>query len=287
MSGFADSLTVSVLVPQITEVERDFCECAFSCEYVEKAFAGSSAYEADQSSFLYKKFRSADIIVLKIEKDGDYVATITDDTYGTYYPAFTAQPLYLGLVLDWTTVFNAFGGGKYRVVAEKTILGVSSVDYSRYFRLNAFDDFSANNTVKLEITQSSNVLSSPFDFTNLVAGGWVSKYRIPARFSNKVPELNTDSYLSSNRTNLGVQPSTTYNYSLKTQLIPSIIADMLNSEAVLANRVLITDYNLLTPRQYIDFPVFPVSIEEPIEADNKEIYTIVFTDEKANTLRKD
>ena len=62
---------------------------------------------------------------------------------------------------------------------------------------------------------------------------------------------------------------------------------MLNSEAVLANRVLITDYNLLTPRQYIDFPVFPVSIEEPIEADNKEIYTIVFTDEKANTLRKD
>ena len=82
------------------------------------------------------------------------------------------------------------------------------------------------------------------------------------------------------------QPSVSYEYSLRTRLIPASIADILNSDALLSDRVRITDYNLNNARSYIDFDVFPSSIELTEEPGDKEIYSITFTDSIRNTLRQ-
>jgi len=285
MSGFLDILEVSVIQPPVQIQERDFCVCGLVCDYVENVFAGSNSYENDNSSFLYMKFRSADTIALELHRKGRKVADLNDNTLGTYYSTFSVQPLYVGFVIDWGLVFNAHGGGNYTIVAKKTILGQLTTDTSRVFYLNSFDDESANGTVKLSITLNANILSSQFDYTNLLTGGWVSNYRIPAKFGNKSPELTVDNYLTSAYEQRQVVPSVSYEYTLATRMIPAVIADELNAGGVLADRALITDYNLLNARRYVDFNAFPKGIELAEEAGNKEIYNITFSDKFANTKR--
>jgi hypothetical protein len=285
MSGYADTLAVTVLQPPVQIQERTFCVCGLACEYVEKAFAGANSYENDTSSFLYKKLRSADTIALELHKKGRKVASLNDNTLGTYYSTFSVQPLYVGFIVDWGLVFNAHGGGDYRIVARKSILGVSSAENSRAFYLNSFDDESANGTVKLSMNLNGNILSSIFDYTGLLTGGWVSNFRIPAKFGNKSPELTTDNYLSSEYKKISVVPSVSYEYTLATRLIPAVIADELNSNSLLSDSVKVTDYNLLNPRMYIDFECFPTGIELVQEADNKELYNVTFSDKFDNTRR--
>jgi len=287
MSGQAVKKQVRVMqgAAEVT-IASDFCKCNYACEYVEKAFAGDNYRTNDTSSFLYRKLRTADTITLALHRRGAAVATLNSNTYGTYYSTFTAQPLYVGLIIDWGLVFTAFGGGQYEVVATKNILGVSSVETSRKFYLNSFDELSANNTVKIEIRQNGNVLSSPFDFTDLVAGGWPSAYRVPGSFGKRSPSFTSDSYESSDRSILAVQPSVQFEYTLSTYLLPSYIADVLSTDVTLSDSILISEYGLLSPRMYDRLPVTPVSVELKEQANGQEVYECVFTDAKNNTLRQ-
>ena len=264
----------------------DFCKCAYACDYVEKAFAGDNYRTNDTSSFLYRKLRTADTITLALHRRGVAVASLNSNTYGTYYASFASQPLYVGFIVDWGLVFTAFGGGQYEVVANKTLLGVATIETSRRFYLNSFDEMSANNTVKIEIRQNGNILSSPFDFTNLLAGGWPSAYRIPGSFGKRSPSFNQDSYESSDRSILAVQPSLQFEYTLSTHLLPSYIADVLSTDVPLSDSILISEYGLLSPRMYDRLPVSPVSVELKEQANGQEVYECVFSDAKNNTLRQ-
>ena len=95
MSGYADTLTVTVLQPPIVIQERTFCVCGLACEYVEKVFSGANSYENDNSSFLYKKLRASDAITIELQKRGRKVADLNDNTLGVYYSTFTNQTLYV------------------------------------------------------------------------------------------------------------------------------------------------------------------------------------------------
>jgi hypothetical protein len=230
--------------------------------------------------------RTADTISLELHRKGAKVADLNSSTYGSFYASFAVQPLYVGFIIDWGLVFAAFGGGLYQVIAKKVILGVATTDSSRQFYLNTFDDQSANGTVKIEIKQDGNILSDVFDYTGLIAGGWPAYYRIPAWFGTKAPNLTTDTYESSDRTIRAVQPSVQYEYTMKTQILPSAIADAINSNVLLADAIFITSYALLAPRNYLRLPVSPISLTLSQEADRGEIYEAVFTDARNNTIRQ-
>ena len=260
MSGLALKIyDVPVIsLPAGQEVE-EFCRCDFVCEYEEIVFAKSdgSYWQQDITSFLTRKISSADTIEIKLLRYGAEVATITDNTFGTLYQAgdFTAQPLYVGWIADWTLIYDALRGGQYQVQIDKTIAGVASTFMSRKFRLREYDAMAAHRTVRVETMQTGNILSSPFDFTDLLPGGWPQSMRFKGHFGDKTPQLETDRFLDTSYNEVQNRDQVRFEYTLSLEDTPQNIFNEFSEREILANTLLVTDYDVMNPAVYRRVPV--------------------------------
>lgn len=294
MSGLAiKTLGSSIIFAPENPVASDFCPCDFWCEWEEKVFADPAAsgyaWRSDMSDFLFKKVTSADTLTITLEKGGILVATITDSTYGTYYSSFAAQPLYVGWVADWTLIFNAFSGGQYQVKVEGTLAGSSFSWESRKFRLCKWHEEAAHKTVKIESYQSGVIMSSEFDFTGLISGGWYSSIRINGQFGNKAPSLEVDEYLDTSYKSVQNRTKVNYQYSLFTHHIPASILHEFSGKDLIGNEVFITDYSLMSSLKYQRIPVVTDSFEEVTHNDlynGRDKYSILFTERTPNTIKR-
>ena len=142
-----------VLGPSLPEAPdpqtNDTCICDFiKCEYVEKIFVSpdfpDDYWKNDKNEFLFKRFVSADTVLIELQLDGVKVADLNDNTYGTFFNGFSSgsdeQQLYVGYLVDWLSVYNSFGVGRYKVVANLNIIGVSTVFESRDFNMFIYSD---------------------------------------------------------------------------------------------------------------------------------------------------
>ncbi|NRA49134.1 MAG: hypothetical protein HRU12_08360 [Phaeodactylibacter sp.] len=253
-----------IAVPQVIEASA-FCACNFVCEFREKVFADSSGdgYKADKTSFLFRRITSNDTIDMSLHKAGSKVADLTDDTYGTYYGSFTAQPLYRGYLLDWTTVFSAFGSGQYQVKVDLSILGVDTTFESWKFTLLEFSEEEASDTVKMETWHTGNIIGNEFDYTDLLTDGWYESIRLPGTFGEMKADLTEDNYYNSNYDVVSIRPSVKRNYNLTFRLIPDEITYQIGSKHVLANRLAVSDYNVFNTQSYKQHPVKIESMSDP------------------------
>jgi hypothetical protein len=273
----------------VTEVSA-ISVTGFECEYSEYALADlsdTSAFKNDTSTFLLTKSLDTDTIVFSIWKDGFKISDITDNTYGTYYSTFTQQPLYAAFVVEWRKVLTLEGSGCYKIKANQNILGVQTLFESRNFKLLPYSDFAAQGTVRIETYQNGNIQRSNFDYTNLIDGGWKQSYRFEGFFGFKTPVLNVDSYFDSNYTLEQIQTSNTQEYTLETKILPPNISNALTEDNILADRIVINDYNSNNSNLFRDLEVMPQSFEDTIHANDKKgtIYRIKFVD-KVDDLRK-
>ena len=238
--------------PSVNENDIDYC--AFECEYMEKAFYSNSNdfWKNDKSSFLYQKTRQSDTINLELWRDGVKVDDITDNTYGEYFPSLSEFAV--GFIADWTSVVNALGNGLYQIVAQKNILGVDSEEKSRTFRTMPYSDLSADKTVVLEWTQTGNIIRG-FDYGQFQDGGWNQRVRFSGEFFRETPESEIDEYLDSNYNRLQIQDKVVNRYSLQTKLIPNSIYLSLSQDAALANKIKVTDFNILNNEIYRRLPL--------------------------------
>lgn len=296
VSGDIGGLAVKTLSKKIISTPpapavSSFCGCDYWCEYEEPVFAdtGNDDFKKDTSSFLVGKVTATDTVEIKLYREGVLVATITDSTYGTYYSTFTAQPLYVGWIADWSAIFTAFSGGQYQVIITCTTGGVDTDMESRKFRLMRFDEYCANGTVKIESYQSGNIVSSDFDFTDLVSGGWSSSIRVLGRFGNKRPTIEVDEFLNTSYQSVQNRTVVNFEYSLDTKYMPiNLLVDMASMELI-GNELHITDYSLMNPFKYNRIPVVTQAFEEVEnqEAVNGESrYVVSFTDRTPNTIKR-
>ena len=284
-SGNAGKLQGAALPEIPTSSTNDICICDFvRCEYSERVFASPSNpndyWKNDQNEFLFKRFVAVDTIALELHKAGVKVADLNDGTYGTFYNGFASgsseQQLYVGYLLDWLTVYNAFGGGSYTVVANLDIIGNTSVETSRKFLLSLYNDVSANNTVRIETTQNGNIFGSQFDFTGL---NWYQSLRLPANFGNPSPIFETSEYKTSKHLRRQNKAIMGREWELKTGLIPWEVADKLVYNKMLGNSILITDYTIKAESIWRRVKVFMQEIEKPeITKTPVKVYNIKFTD---------
>ena len=238
--------------PSVNENDIDYC--AFECEYIEKAFYSDSNdfWKKDKSSFLYQKTRQSDTINLELWRDGAKIDDITNNTYGEYFPSLSEFAV--GFIADWTSIVNALGNGLYQIVAQKNILGVDSEEKSRTFRTMPYSDLSADKTVVLEWTQTGNIIRG-FDYGQFQDGGWNQRIRFSGEFFRETPESEIDEYLDSNYNRLQIQDKVVNRYSLQTKLIPNSIYLSLSQDAVLANEIKVTDFNILNNEIYRRLPL--------------------------------
>ena len=270
-------------LPQVVDVpQTDICLCDFiQCEYIERVFAnaGTENYKKDFSDFLFKRFIDTDSISIFLQKNKVDVAELDDDTYGELFNGFPdgteEQQKYYGFVIDWTAVFLNFGGGYFRIRVEKSILGTDSEVTSRTFRLLTYSDIAADGTVKIVSTQNGNIFGSEFDFTGL---NWQQYVRIPGRFGNPVPTLETSRYQTEEKVTRQIKDIMSREWTLETKKINWEVAEKLIYNKMLANKILITDYSVRYEALWRDVDVKPTELEKPEIGSPDKIYNIKFVD---------
>lgn len=280
--------TIGESLPEVTTQNlNDVCICDFvQCEYKEYVFASplnpNEFWKNDESEFLFKRFIPADTVAMELHKDGDKVADLNNNTYGTFFNGFASgsaeQQLYVGYLLDWLLVFNAFGGGTYTVVAELNIIGISTTVTSRVFNLTVYSDVLADGTVRIESVQNGNIFGNQFDFTDL---NWYQSLRLPAIFGNPTPTFETTDYMTSTHKRVQNKAKMGREWTLNTKLISWEVVEILVYNKLLGNSILVTDYTIKAENIWRRIPVFMQEVEKPdIRNNPNRRYNIKFVDEK-------
>lgn len=271
---------------------NDICYCDWECEYKGLVFGhpDGKGYKNDASDFLFKKFLVTDTVVITLEKSGTVIATITDDTYGLYYPSFTNDPLTVGFLLQFQKVLAIEGTGVYQLKAILTIAGTDFNFSSQKYRLLSYDDILANKTVRIESFQTGNIIRSVFDYSLLVEdlpNGWYQSVRIPGFFGDKTPSLEVDNYIDQEYEKQQIQTKVVNTWTLETGLIPNVLVERITQDNVLANKILITDYNFLNVTIYrqINLSSSEMSDFEFFRNNRLSKFIVKFTDKLDNLFK--
>lgn len=262
LRGMADSQSATVVSALMETPGYEVCVCD-GCDFSEVAFVKSDGdwWQNDWKSFIYSKRFSSDTITFSLLKDGVQQAVLNNNSYGTYYnfgSATLINPNYKGFVIDWNLVQQGFGYGSYVVRTVHTSLGTDYTYDSHPFEVVEYNAYRADGTVRLEWYQSGSIMSG-FDYTGI---GWGQAIRIDGKFGNKTPELIIDNYQDTNRNVKQIQSKIDNTYTLNTHLLPSYIYDVINEDAILANDIYVTDYNLKNTHVFRRFNIYAHNIKD-------------------------
>lgn len=271
------------------------CDC--TCVYRTPVFASTdlatNEFQNDSSDFIYRTVLAGDTVEIKLFKNGVELATITDDTYGIYSPLGTfgntspqlpEQLLYVGFLVQWQKVLILEGSALYEIRTEVTVLGNLTEFRSEIFHLIQFGLHEANGTVRVDSYMNSNVERSEFNFIGM---DWFKSKRVRGEFRRLEPKIEIENYADTLRTMHRIQDSIVDEYELQTSLMTGDISDDLIYQHLLGDRVIVTAYQIISPREYIGVKLYPSKIQKPDEfASTKEVYTITFTDKQPNIIAR-
>jgi hypothetical protein len=257
------------------------------CCYTEPVFALPLAewWKNDKSSFLQKKLTALDTIEFKLFKNGLEVAILDNDYLGEYY-SFT---LYTGFVLYWENVYSNYGTGSYQVKAFEVLGGLPVQWDSQEFCLDTYSDLKADGTFRIETYQTGSILRSGFNYDELnLTRGWYQSYRLKGILGNKKATLESDYLMTSDRRMLQIQDKVSYEYELQTNLLPAAVAKVLIEDNLIANEILLTDFNLYNTDIFRRVELYPTSINDTksFSGNRKVIYSIIFKERVDNILKR-
>ena len=89
---------------------------------------------------------------------------------------------------------------------------------------------------------------------------WLAAYGAIVFFGNKQRKLEQDNYLDKNRRTTQIQDSLIHEFTLEPYFWPNCLRDEIDS-ILLANQILISDYNLLNTDDLKNISVIPTSID--------------------------
>jgi hypothetical protein len=286
--GLATMTDVATVIVPSVPIENSVCVCR--CNYRELVFSETGAIvdwnKNDKTTLLFKKAITADTITIKLYK-GTTPYTITNNTYGTYSAGtLTGQPLYWEFVADWNKIYSALGAGAYYFEITTIIIGVTTVIETIEYYLQPYSDLMADNTIRIETYNTGTILSSDFDYSGIHEDGFYQSFRIRGKLMPKNPKLTTDTYINQDNEIIQIQDKITNEYELELHLIPYDIADKLVYDNLLANKILVSDYNVFNENVKRQIALRPTDIEKKSFAFNNNVQiTIKFIEEKDNIIK--
>ena len=230
-----------------------------------------------------------------LDENCNKIADLNDNTYGIYYPdgywstanGFTFfQNNYTGYKLDWKKVLQAFGPGGYKIKQVKyKILTPTEIteECSCAYELSQYSNSFANETVRIETTQNGYIIGEGLDYTNI---NWCEQIRIPGFFGNKQRRLEQDNYLDKNRRTTQIQDSLIHEFTLEPYFWPACLREEIDS-ILLANEILVSDYNIDNTDDLKNISVIPTSIEtEYFGKSNKAADEMKFEERRKNRVKR-
>jgi hypothetical protein len=240
---------------QLPDVIRsiDFCPCDYVCDYEEPVFGYlpdiGDEYKNDKSSFIGKKTDASAFIEATIKQlDTGQDFLVTDNTYGTFFPAGTVpdRPLYIAFIADWGKILNTLGAGLYQIEFKETVFGEEYFQDTVKYRLENFTDIRANKTVKFEFIQNG-IKENGLDYRGL---NFSYQFRLKGTFGNKQVVFETDTYLTENRKVSQIQDKTKFSYEFTSGLVDATVLNSIWDIGINANTILVTDYNVLNSERF-------------------------------------
>lgn len=260
--GVVTRADLNDLIPQAFDI------CKYEPEYIEMAFSETGGvinddYKNDKTDLLFGLSLTTDTLLLKLFKvEGNKnveKATITDDTYGTFFPntAFPDQ-LKIGFLADWNLIQDAFGVGIYFFQFTRTIIGVTGdPQNSHKFNLAIYEDQRADPTIRVR-TRQFGVIEGGFNYDL----EWNGHVRLNGKFDFVDYEDIIENHITSGRTVIQDQEKVKIFYSMNLTLHPGSVLFPLIKDRLLANEIFITPYGL--------FNVIEVHREVPVSKEGKE-----------------
>ena len=284
-----DGIKINAPTPEYT-----CCICSCSCNYSEKVFSEAGAISDpsinDKTALLFTKIIAGDSIKIYLCY-GTTRTQIVDNTYGSYYPAgfFSLKPLYVGFLADWNLIYKALGAGSYWFEIETTLLGVSKTIYSICYDLTLYDCHKANFTVRIESYNTGVILDSLFDYAKMIElpNGWYQSVRLGGKVFPKLPKITVDNYYDQDYQLLQIQDKISNTYELETHLLPASISNQIIYDNMLANKILISDYNISNEEIIRQINLYPTEINKnyPGQYQNNCRFTLKFTTRFDSTIK--
>ena len=249
----------------------------------------------DFTSFLAYQRPGTSVSFKLLDENCNFLANLFDSTYGTYYPinyfgsGYTFfQNDYVGYKLDWKKVLQSFGSAGYKI-QKRTISNFVPAAFepieecSCFFELSQYTDERANETVRIETIQNGYIIGQGLDFTNT---NWKQQIRIPGFFGNKQRRLEQDNYLDRNRNTTQIQDTLIHEFTLEPYFWPHCLRDEIDS-ILLANEILISDYNSDNTDDLKNISVIPTSIDtEYFGKSKKAADEIKFEERRKNRVKR-
>lgn len=264
----------------------------YDCCYEELAVADLEdevSWKNDKTSLLFNLSLPTDSVEIKMFKDGQEIAILNNNTYGTFYPvsyfqALENPQLKTGMVIEWRKVLELEGPGCYYFTADREIINRNSVLETHKYELKPYNEFITDRTIRLNVF-STGYIEGGIDYLGFE---WEHMIRLRGKFHKPTPTFETDNYQDTNRNIQQIQDQITTQYDLELEPIPRAIGKPLIYDRILGNRIIITDYNLFNYDRIIEREVYPVEISEA-KFNNRTgnaIFNLKFTDKKQNIIKR-
>lgn len=281
--------TESVTIP-VGKPELDFCFCDFECDFTELVLADLSdldEYKNDRTSVLIDlPDASLSFTIDLVNASTGVVTPLIDATYGSYYAlgSIAGHPTKGGYLLDWNKVATLLGFGVYYIEQEQTLFTGTVTEKTYNFRLQPYTEVRANRTVKIESVHNG-CIEGGIDYTGM---NWLRSIRIPGKFGNLVPRIETDNYVSTNRKIIQIQDQVVNEYTLFTRRVPEAVLIPLVQDKILANEIFITDYNLDSFEDIRQKEVVALEITDTVynSGSKKAKYNIRFEEKLQNLIKR-
>jgi hypothetical protein len=194
------------------------------------------------------------------ESANDYVflANLNNNTYGTFY-AFgffvnDSNESFIGYQIEWKKVLTLQGAGGYKVKCIPTLaIGGSGSLFSNPYCLKQYTDSLANGTVKIEYNLNHiNGLSS--DDTKIADYGtlnWYNSLRLGGFFGFPTSTYSTEFIQYNNGERVWVKDEQEPEYVLKLRPQPAFVHDIMRTDVLQGDAILITDYNSRNAQTFI------------------------------------
>lgn len=221
--------------------------------------------------FFGESIDDAAMVLLRYQ-NGTYeeVDTLANDDYGTYH-AFgsfinDSGENYVGYTIEWKEVIEAFGIGSYKVQITTTDVFANEVEIlSRETCLQQYNADRANGTVKIEY-YINGIIGDNSNDEKTKDFGTLNRYnsiRVPGFFGYPGSEYERDyvEYESGQRNY--VEDEQEPEYTMKLKPVAAFIHDIMRTDILQADKILITDYNTNNADTYIQKKVVPNSAYQP------------------------
>jgi len=234
----------------------------------------SDQFKNDVSGFIWWFDPVIDTALLELYKFENGAWVKKDDldsaTYGTYYTYgfFTndAGEKFVGYQLEWKEVLDAFDAGSYKVACLVTsAIGGDATLYSYEYCLKQYTPDAANGTILIEYNINHLMGISTNDLVKKDFGtlNWYNSLRVPGYFGFPSSQYEKDYVQYENGQRVWVSDEQEPEYTLKTKPIPAFLHDILRTDVVQADVVLITDYNSKNAASWVQKAVQCTSGYEP------------------------